>query len=264
MRSTNRVKARLAAGETVCAMWADFGSPSVAEAAAMSGWDTILVDCEHGLAGIEGALDLIRAVEAAGAEAVLRVPEGSEAVLKRALDMGARSIMVPMVSSEAEARRVVELCRYPPRGRRGYAAPIARASRFGGWRGYAAEAHDDLLLIVQIEHADAVPAAAAIAAVEGVDMLFVGPNDLAASMGHLEALAAAPVLEAIARVEAAARDAGRLLGTITGEGRGWAELRRLGYRFVAGPNDVAILAAGARAAAAERDAALAPEGAEPA
>ena len=255
--SGNRVKRRLEAGETVCAIWADFGSANVAEAAALNGWDVVLVDCEHGLADLANALDIIRAAEAAGADAVLRLPDAAETTCKRALDMGARSLMVPMIASAEAAAALVDLCRYPPRGRRGYAAPIARASGFGSWGDYAAQAHDDLLLIAQIEHVDAVPLAGEIAAVEGVDMLFVGPYDLAASMGLIGEPTAPEVLREIARIEEAARGAGALLGTITTEGRGWAELRGLGHRFIAGPNDVAILSAGARAAAEERDRALA-------
>jgi 4-hydroxy-2-oxoheptanedioate aldolase len=127
----NRLKARLKAGETVCGAWLEFGSTDVAEAMVRCGWDVIVVDCEHGCAGVEAAGELIRAVEAAGGDAILRVPVGDDATLKRALDRGARSIMVPMVNDAATARQVASACRYPPLGRRGYAAPIVRASGFG-------------------------------------------------------------------------------------------------------------------------------------
>lgn len=249
----NRLKARLTAGETVCGAWLEFGSPEVAEAMVRAGWDVIVVDCEHGCAGVEAAAGLIRAVEGAGGEAILRVPSGDDATLKRALDRGARSIMVPMVNDAATARQVATACLYPPLGRRGYAAPIVRASGFGAVADYRANAHEDLFLMAQIEHVSAVEDFEAIMATPGVDMGFVGPNDLAGSIGLLERLDHPDVLAQLGRIEAAARAGGKLLGTITGQGRGWKALETLGYRLIVGPNDISMLTAAARAAAAERD-----------
>lgn len=252
----NRLKARLAAGETVCAAWLEFGAPDVAEALVHAGWDVIVIDCEHGAAGLEDGLKLIRAVESAGGEAVVRVPDGQEATLKRALDRGARSLMVPMVNSAEIAASVAGFCRYPPDGRRGYAAPIVRASDFGARADYRAMASDELLLMVQIEHIDAVRDLDAIVATPGVDMAFVGPNDLAGSLNLLERMEQPPVQAALAEIERKAAASGAMLGTIVGAGRGWADLRRLGYRFLVGPNDVSLLVAAARAEASARDAAL--------
>jgi len=249
----NRLKARLAAGETVCAAWLEFGAPEVAEALVHAGWDVIVIDCEHGSAGLEDGLKLIRAVEAAGGDAVVRVPDGQEATLKRALDRGARSLMVPMVNSPALAASVAGFCRYPPLGRRGYAAPIVRASDYGVRADYAAVAHEELLLMVQIEHIDAVRDFDAIMAVPGVDMAFVGPNDLAGSIDLLERMEAPASLAALAEIERKATASGAQLGTIIGAGRGYADLRGLGYRFIVGPNDLSLLMGAARAAAAARD-----------
>ncbi len=249
----NRLKARLAAGETVCAAWLEFGAPEVAEALVHGGWDVIVIDCEHGSAGLEDGMKLIRAVEAAGGDAVVRVPDGQEATLKRALDRGARSLMVPMVNTPEIAASVAGFCRYPPLGRRGYAAPIVRASDYGLRADYAATAHEELLLMVQIEHIDAVRDFDAIMAVPGVDMGFVGPNDLAGSINLLERMEAPASLAALAEIEKKAAARGAMLGTITGAGRGYADLRRLGYRFIVGPNDISLLVGAARAAAAARD-----------
>ena len=256
MANPNRLKARLAAGETVTGAWLEFGSPDVAEAMVRAGWDVIVVDCEHGAAGLESAWGLIRAVEAAGGEAVLRVPDLTEATFKRALDRGARSIMAPMVNDAATAAQVASFCRYPPLGRRGYAAPIVRASGFGARPDYRATAHEELLLMVQVEHVDAVRDLEAIAAVPGVDMAFVGPNDLAGSIGLLERLTDPKVAALLDDIERRAAAAGLMLGTITGEGRDWAALTRLGYRLIVGPNDISLLTAAARAAAQARDAAM--------
>jgi len=184
---------------------------------------------------------------------VVRVPDGQEATLKRALDRGARSLMVPMVNSPALAASVAGFCRYPPLGRRGYAAPIVRASDYGVRADYAAVAHEELLLMVQIEHIDAVRDFDAIMAVPGVDMAFVGPNDLAGSIDLLERMEAPASLAALAEIERKATASGAQLGTIIGAGRGYADLRRLGYRFIVGPNDISLLMGAARAAAAARD-----------
>jgi 4-hydroxy-2-oxoheptanedioate aldolase len=264
MTGANRLKARLAAGETVCAMWVEWGAPDIAEAMVHGGWDVIVIDCEHGSAGLEAGLSMIPRVEAAGGEAVIRVPDLHEATFKRALDRGARSIMAPMVNTPEDAARVAGFCRYPPLGRRGYAAPIVRASRWGARPDYRAGAHDELLLMAQIEHVDAARDFAAIATTPGIDMAFVGPNDLAGSIGMLERLETPEVGALLADIEAKARAAGTWLGTITGAtlgydggpGRDWADLKRLGYRFIVGPNDVSLLMNAARAEAARRDSAL--------
>lgn len=249
MAGKNTLKARLAAGETVAAAWLELGSPDIAELLVHAGWDVLVIDCEHGIAGLEEGLGLIRAVEAAGGQAVVRVPDPSEATLKRALDRGARSIMVPMVHSAAMARDIAQACLYPPRGRRGYAAPIVRATGFGTVTNYAQDvAHDELLLMAQIEHVDAVDEVDAIAAIDGIDMAFVGPNDLAASMDHLEDLTHADVRAAVGQVETVANKAGLMLGTIEGAGRDYAALRDAGYRFIVGPNDIMLLGNAARAA----------------
>jgi 2-keto-3-deoxy-L-rhamnonate aldolase RhmA len=252
----NAIKKRILAGETVTAAWSEMGSPDNAEAMAMNGWPVIVIDGEHGIGGIEEAVHVARAVEAAGGEVVMRVPDGSETTLKRVLDRGIRSLIVPQVNTPEYARAIAEFCTYPSRGRRGYAAPILRASRYGARADYAANAHDELLLMVQIEHHEAVDNLAAIAAVPGIDVLFVGPNDLAASIGKMERMLEPEPQGLLKRIEDGAAAAGKPLGTIVGAGRDFADLARLGYRFIIGPNDVSLIVNGARQAAAERDAQL--------
>lgn len=251
----NRLKARLAAGERLCGAWAQLGSPDAAEALVRAGWDVIVVDCEHGCVGVENAAGMIRAVEAAGGEAILRVPFGDDATLKRALDRGAKSLMVPMVNDAATAASVAAACRYPPLGRRGFARAV-RAAGYGTDAGYQKAAADELLLMVQIEHVTAVAEFDAIMATPGVDMGFVGPNDLAGSMGRLNELDCAEMNAAHAEIEAKAAASGALLGTITLPGRGFRELFDLGYRLAIGPCDTALVVAGAAAARAAKDAAL--------
>lgn len=244
-RLANRLKARLLAGERVAAIWIQLESPTIVEAAVHAGWSTVLIDTEHGWIGAETLVHMLRACEAAGGDAIVRVPDAEPATIKRALDLGVQSLMVPMVSSVAAAEALAREARYPPRGARGYAAPILRASRYGAHADYAAWAHEELLLIAQIEQAEAVEAAPGIAAVEGIDMLFVGPNDLAGSMGLLERLDHPDLLAAVARVGEAARAAGTLLGTVPHGTRDAAALFADGHALCACTSDIGLLRAGA-------------------
>lgn len=253
----NRLKQRLAAGEFVTAAWAEMGSPDNAEAMVRNGWDVILIDGEHGIGDLEQWVAVARAVEAAGGEAVLRVPNAQQWMLNKILDRGFRSLVVPRVNTPSEARSIADACLYPPHGTRGYAAPIVRASQFGARPDYALqEAQDDLLLMVQCEHVEAVDNIAEIASILGIDGIFIGPNDLAGSVNHLERLFDEKPQMLIEKVEAECRRQGKMLATILGARGGWAELKAKGYRFVAGPNDVSMIVNAARQSAAERDAAL--------
>ncbi len=161
------------------------GSPLVAEICAGAGLDWVLIDMEHSPNGLESVLGQLQAVAAYPVTPVVRVPIGDVVTMKQVLDLGAQNVLVPMVSSADEARAVVEAVRYPPRGRRGVGSALARSARWNRVEGYLANADDHVSLFVQIETAEGVDAAADIAAVDGVDGVFVGPADLAASMGVL-------------------------------------------------------------------------------
>lgn len=256
---TNVLKKRIEAGETITACWIDTGSPEVADIIVNAGWDVVVIDCEHGAAPLEEGLGLIRAVQAAGGEAILRVPDGNDTTLKRALDRGARSIIVPMVNTVDQAKAIVRSCLYPPHGGRGYAAPIVRASHYGRWAEYAKTAHDDLFLMVQCEHIDAVPHVAEIGALPGIDMVFVGPNDLSGSIGLLEQLEHPDLLKAKEQIEETARNSRVKLGTILGGGRNYTQLREAGYQFIVGPADVGLIFTAARQARQEMLADLNPK-----
>lgn len=252
MRRENRLKQRLATGERLAGLWLQSGSATLAEIAVLAGFEVVLIDNEHGPASLETTLELMRAVEAAGGMAIVRVPWNDQVYLKRVLDLGAQSLMIPMIQSGEEARAAVAACRYPPRGRRGYAAPIARAASYGLDRDYIRHAHDDLLLMLQIESADAVAAIPEIAAVDGADLLFVGANDLAGSIDRLEALDAPDAAALIAEAEGAIRESGAWMGTIPRPGAAPADLYAQGHHLVIGPSDLALF----RVAAAEARGAL--------
>lgn len=261
----NALKSRLLSGEFVASAWAELGHPDIAEILVRHGWPVVLIDGEHGLGDLETWVAVARAVEAAGGEVILRVPDGSDTTLKKVMDRGFRSLVVPMVNTVDQATRIAASVHYPVRGKggigRGYAAPIVRGSGYGTRPDYAVStANEDVLLFVQCETRQSIDALSEICAVDGVDGIFLGPNDLAATLGHIEDMEHATPQAAFAEVEAKVKAAGGLLATVRGGGRDWADLKARGFNMVAGVNDVSFLVDAARAAATERDAALGLEG----
>lgn len=247
MLRPNRLKARLRAGEPCLAMWVQSGSPAAAEIAARAGFDSVLIDLEHGHGHIDQLVHMIRAVQTAEATPMVRVPGKDPFTICRVLDAGAEAVLIPLVRDAREAEQVAAFCRYPPRGVRGYAWPVIRASGYGLYPERFARANDEVLVAVQIEQAAAAAEAAAIAAVEEVDMVFIGPMDLAADLGHPGDPSHPEVLEVIRAVEEAVLDSGKPLGTIPRPDADAAALFARGYRYVAAASDVVLLAQGARA-----------------
>jgi 4-hydroxy-2-oxoheptanedioate aldolase len=247
MYRENVLKQRLANGQSVFGCWVDTGSPTVVEILGHAGFDFVVIDLEHGQGEIAGATEMIRAAQLTGMGAVIRVPSNDPIFLKRILEVGADSLMIPQIETAAEAQAAVRACRYPPQGARGYAAPVVRASSYGKVKDYIHRANDNLLLILQIESAAAVKHAAEIASVEGVDVAFIGVNDLGGSIGRLEQLDHPDVRKLVAEAEAAIRQTGRWMGTVPSAGATPQELFAAGYQMVPLAVDVSLL----------RDAALA-------
>jgi 4-hydroxy-2-oxoheptanedioate aldolase len=201
---------------------------------------------------------MLRACGCARCPAIVRVPWNDQVYLKRILDAGANSIMVPMVESEEEARMAVAACRYPPAGRRGYAAPAMRCSRYGFITDYRERANDELLLLAQIESAAAAAQAEAIVSVDGIDMGFIGVNDMGGSIGRLEQLDRPEVRALVETTERGIRRAGKLLGSVPSSGADTLELFAKGYHLVAGAGDVPLLREAAKADLARIRAGIAP------
>jgi len=246
--NTGETKRRIAAGRPVFGCWLEMCSPIAAEIVAQAGYDSVLIDLEHGPGSILDAVSLMHAVQGSKCAPFIRVPTNDPVVLKRVLDIGVAGVMIPAVNTAAEATAAVSACRYPPQGLRGMAASIVRASDYGArWREYTGAAAESLLIMCQIESANGVENAAAIAAVEGVDMLFIGPFDLSAGLGHLGHPDHADVRQKIAHVEAAAKQAGRALGGIPTPGRSADDLLAAGYRLILADADVGLLGETARA-----------------
>ncbi len=241
----NHFKAALEAGRHQLGIWNTIGGNTVAEALASCGYDWVLVDCEH--AAVE-TIEVLPALQAiAGFPSVSSVvrPAGNDPVLiKRLLDFGAQSLLIPYVQSAAEAEAAVVAMRYAPRGIRGLAG-VTRATRYGKVANYHARASDELCLIVQVETVEAIAQLEEIAAVPGVDAVFIGPADLSASMGypgnvgHPEVVAV--IEDTIARIRAAGKPAG-ILTLDTGFARRCMDL---GTGFTAVGVDLALLVDGA-------------------
>lgn len=246
----NPFKAALAEGRQQIGLWVTIPDPGHVEAMATCGFDWLLLDTEHVAVSIDRVGDLLRAAAPYPGACVVRPGSNDAVEIKRLLDLGAQSLLIPMVNSAEEARRAVAATRYAPEGMRGYAG-MSRASRYGLVEGYAAQAAREICLLVQIESVTALAAIEEIAAVEGVDGLFIGPADLAATMGHVNDTAhpevQAAALEAIARIRACGKPAGIL--TLNPEFRARAHAAGTGFTAVA--IDQVMLVQAARALASE-------------
>jgi len=222
-------------------LWSSLCSTIAAEIVSDSGFDWILLDTEHAPNELPGLLAQLQAVGRGTATPVVRAAWNDMVLVKRILDIGAQSILLPYVQNAEEARRAVAAVRYPPRGLRGVAAG-SRASRYGRVTDYLRKADDEICLLVQVETRAALDQLEAIAGVEGVDGVFVGPSDLAASLGHIgnpqHPDAQAAIQDAAKRLEAAGKAAG-ILTTAKAEARRYIEW---GYTFVAVGTDTGLLA----------------------
>lgn len=243
----NRLKRRAMAGEKLLGAWVFSGSPAMAELYATAGYDLVLVDAEHTPIDLAGVLACVRAVEAAGGDALVRVPGKDQGTFKRLLDAGIHSLMVPMVDTVEEARAVIDACLYPPRGRRGYAASVARSGLYGFDADYMTRAHEETFLCLQIESTAAARDAAQMAALPGADCLFVGPNDLAGTIGKMGQLSDPEVVALMDLAADGARSSGKVAGTIPTPGRDASMLAGLGYGIIVGECDTAAVASSARA-----------------
>ncbi|WP_312527719.1 aldolase/citrate lyase family protein [Paracoccus sp. (in: a-proteobacteria)] len=207
----NHFKAALAAGRKQIGMWCSFPNSGYAEMMATCGYDWMLIDCEHAPIDLATVQSMLQAVAPYHTHPIVRPGWNDPVEIKRLLDIGAQTLLIPYVENAQEAARAVAATRYAPQGVRGVAG-LARSSRYGSVANYIPRAHEEICVLVQVESIQAVDQIEAMAAVEGVDGIFVGPADLSASMGHPGNLAhpdvRAAVIEAIRRIRAAGKPAG--------------------------------------------------------
>jgi 4-hydroxy-2-oxoheptanedioate aldolase len=236
----NSFKAALITQKPQIGLWSALCSNIAAEILAGSGFDWIVIDTEHAPNEIPGVLGQLQAMTAGTAEPVVRCAWNDAVLIKRILDLGARSLLVPFVENAEEARRAVATTRYPPRGNRGFAA-APRANRFGRIANYHRSAHEEICVLVQVETPAALAEVEAIALVEGVDGIFIGPGDLAAALGHLANPAHEEVQGAIADGCTRIRSTGKSAGILTSDPQQALRYLESGFTFVAVGSDVGVL-----------------------
>ncbi|MFA7944468.1 4-hydroxy-2-oxoheptanedioate aldolase [Pseudomonas brenneri] len=240
----NRFKQRLNSGEAQIGLWLGLADAYCAELAANAGFDWLLIDGEHAPNDLRGMLGQLQAVAPYASEAVIRPVIGDTALIKQVLDIGAQTLLVPMVESAAQARELVRAMRYPPQGIRGVGSALARASRWNSIDGYLDQADAQMCLLVQIESLQGLANLDAIAAVEGVDGVFIGPADLSASMGHRGNPGHSDVQAAIEDAIARIRQAGKAAGILSADEKLARRYIELGAGFVAVGVDTTVLMRG--------------------
>jgi len=246
----NHFKRALKAGQAQIGLWSSLSSNYSVEVIAGAGFDWILLDMEHSPNDLESALAQLQAAAAYPTHPVVRVPWNDMVSIKRLLDIGTQSLLVPYVSTAAEARAAVSYTRYPPAGVRGVAG-TTRATRFGRVKDYAKRAHEEICLLVQVETQQALDNIEAICAVDGVDGVFIGPADLHASLGYTGEIANPKVKPLIDEAIRRIRKGGKAPGILTPNEADAKHWLGCGGLFVAVGADVGILARGAEALAAK-------------
>lgn len=242
----NAFKRSLAAPGARIGLWLGLADPYTAELCATAGFDWLLIDGEHGPNDLRTMLAALQAVAPYPSHPVVRIPHGDTALIKQVLEIGATTLLVPMVESAEQARRLVAATRYPPRGVRGVGSGLARSSRWGGHARYLHEADEGICLLVQVETAAALAQLDEIAAVEGVAGVFIGPADLSASMGHLGDPGHPEVRAAIDGAIGRILAAGKAPGILAVEEALARHYIALGARFVAVGVEATLLARAAR------------------
>ena len=239
MKST--AKQMLSDGKQLFGGWIQLFNPVVAEMMGMCGYDILMLDMEHGLGSVADAANMMRAVRGTGAATLVRLPANDPVIIKTLMDQGAEGIMIPMVETADTARSVISACRYPPKGTRGLAVGIARGSQYGINTSYVDTVDRNTLVICQIETVLGVKNAKEIAETDGVDMLFIGRNDLAADSGHILDLDHPKVNALVSEVLSIAKAAGKKVGTVPSSGRSWKQLLDEGFDLVIPSSDISIL-----------------------
>ncbi|QOV90397.1 aldolase/citrate lyase family protein [Humisphaera borealis] len=237
----NPFKHAILAGRVQIGLWANLCNPIATEVTAGAGFDWLLIDAEHAPNDVTTVIGQLHAMTGGTAVAVLRPPWNDTVVIKRYLDIGVQNLLIPYIQNADEAAAAVAATRYPPAGVRGVAS-IHRANQYARDKRYFSHANDNMCVLLQLETTEALNNLEAIAAVPGVDGLFIGPSDLAASMGHLGNISHPEVRQAIAsaivRIHQSGKAAG-ILAPLEADARHWLDL---GATFVAVGSDLNLLA----------------------
>ena len=249
MTIPNRLKEQLVGGRTLIGCWLSLGSPITTEVVGTAGFDWLLLDAEHAPNDVLTLIPQLMALKDSVSAAFVRPPWNDPVVIKRLLDAGFYNFLIPMIEDPAQARAAVAATRYPPRGIRGVSV-AQRSNHYGTVPDYFQRVDDQIAVVVQIETRAGVDAAAAIAAVDGVDALFIGPGDLAAALGRIGRPDAPEVQQAIAHVLAAAQAAGKPTGILAPIEADARRYLAQGMTLVAVGSDLGLLRSQATALAA--------------
>ena len=247
---TNSFKRAIAAGKPQIGLWLSLSSHYSAEACAGAGFDWLLVDTEHSPNELDMVLSQLQAIAPYPAHPIVRVPWNDMVTIKRVLDIGAQTLLIPFVQTVEEARQAVANTRYPPAGVRGVGG-TTRATRFGRIKDYAKHAHEELCVLVQLETQSAVDQIETIARLDGIDGIFIGPADFHASLGYSGETANPAVLPKIDDAIRRIRACGKAPGILTPDEKLARRYLDLGALFVAVGADVGLLARGADQLAAK-------------
>lgn len=251
----NLFKQALAQRQAQIGLWLGLADAYSTEIVAGTGYDWLLIDGEHAPNDLRSILHQLQAIASASSalppgapmpHPIVRVPVGETALIKQVLDLGAQTVLVPMVDTPAQAQQLARAMRYPPEGVRGMGSPLARSSRWQAYPRYVHEANQEVCLLVQAETVEALQNLDEIAATPGVDGVFIGPADLSASMGHTghpgHPDVQAAILNGIARIRRAGKAPG-ILATAEAQARQWLAA---GALFVAVGVDTMLLASAAQ------------------
>jgi 4-hydroxy-2-oxoheptanedioate aldolase len=244
----NTFKHAIAKGELQIGLWCSLCSPITTEIVSHSGFDWLLLDTEHSPNEVPDVLAQLHASQAGTASAIVRPAWNDIVLIKRYLDIGAQSLLIPFVQTPEEARRAVEATRYPPGGIRGITGS-GRASRYGRVKDYLKNAGQEICVLVQVETKSALDQIEAIASVDGIDGVFIGPNDLAASFGHIGNWGHRDVQAALEDAVRRLKKIGKPAGILTPNEEEAKRFIEWGYVFVAVGADLGLLARGADALA---------------
>ena len=242
----NTFKAALKAGKPQIGLWVALANPLSTELVGGCGFDFLVIDGEHSPNDIPSIMSQLQALNGSTSPAVVRPPVGEAWLIKQALDIGAQTILVPMVDTAEQAQALVAAVRYPPDGIRGVAA-LTRAAQYGRTPDYLKTANREVCLLVQIETRRGLDNLDAIAAVEGVDGVFIGPSDLSAALGHLGDPMHPEVKAAIEDAMVRIARAGKAPGILMADEAFARRCLDLGALFVAVGSDAVLLSRGAQA-----------------
>lgn len=241
----NRFKAAIQAGQTQIGLWAGLASPYSTEILATIGYDWLLIDGEHApndLQSLLGQLQAIAPYENFGiSHPIIRPAVGRPEIIKQLLDLGAQTLLIPMVESKEQAEELVKSMWYPPKGIRGVGSALARASRWNQLDDYLNQADDEMCLLLQVENLAGLANLKEIVALDGVDGIFIGPADLSASMGHRGNPTHPDVQEAIQSALKTIKAHGKAAGILYANEAGAKSFIEMGFDFVAVGVDTSLL-----------------------